>query len=38
MSYASIINSPLYMFYIDYPFVYYDLSKSASQNEVKFLW
>jgi hypothetical protein len=28
----------LYMFYIDYPFVYYDISISAGQNEVKFLW
>jgi hypothetical protein len=38
MSYASIINSPLYMFFIDYLFVYYDISNSTCQIEMKFLW
>jgi hypothetical protein len=38
MSDASIINSPLYMLYIDYPFVYFDISKSTCLIELKILW
>jgi hypothetical protein len=38
MTYAPVINVILYMLYSAYPFVYFDISNSTYQIEMKFLW